>query len=350
MARTGRVIVASGQKFDVQEYTVPDPEPGTILLKQELAGICGTDLHNWQNGFEPGVFPGHENVGVIDSIGKGVATDFVGNQVKEGDRVIFSPRASRGIYGFCTMADDTPPFSGGFGDYIYLSSPDSCFIKTSAPPEVAVITEPFAIAVNGAMRGNVQIGDTVVVQGSGAIGLLSLVCAKIKGAAKLIMVGGPAERIELSKRLGADVVINIEEVTSVEERTEIVMSHTPRGEGADVVFECAGFLPATPEGLGFLRHSGTYVELGHFVDMGSIDFNINQLLMRKNLTLEAVYGSRYEHFVRGLPILERNEFPFADLVSHVLPLEDIGKGFDALNGNYQLGDETVVKIAVRGDA
>ena len=59
-------------------------------------------------------------------------------------------------------------------------------------------------------------------------------------------------------------------------------AETPRKEGADVVFECAGFLPATPEGLGYTRRSGTFVEVGHFVDMGSIDFNINQLLMRKN--------------------------------------------------------------------
>ena len=76
-----------------------------------------------------------------------------------------------------------------------------------------------------------------------------------------------------------------------------------------MVLECAGFLPATPEGLQYLRRSGTFVEVGHFVDMGSLDFNINQLLMRKNLTLEAVWGTRYEHFVRAMPILEKQEFP-----------------------------------------
>ncbi len=347
MARTGKAVIAYGQDFEVREYPVPDPAPNTVLLKQELAGICGTDLHNWQNGFSEEILLGHENVGIIDSLGEGVTTDYVGNPVREGDRVIFSPRGGHGIYGFQTNPDQAPHFGGGFADYIYLCSPASCFIKTTAPPEVAVLTEPFAISVHGAMRGEVQIGDTVVIQGSGAIGLFSLVCAKIKGAAQLIMVGGPAERLALAERMGADVTIDIEEVTSVAERTEFVKSHTPRQEGADVVFECAGFLPATPEGLGYVRHSGTFVELGHYVDMGSLDFNINQLLMRKNLRLEAVWGSRYEHFVRGLPILERNEFPFADMVSHTLSLFDIRKGFDALNGNYRLGDETVIKIAVQ---
>jgi threonine dehydrogenase-like Zn-dependent dehydrogenase len=66
--------------------------------------------------------------------------------------------------------------------------------------------------------------------------------------------------------------------------------------------------------------------------------------------VEAIWGSGYEHFVRGLPILEKNEFPFADMVSHVLPLSRVREGFDALNGTYKLGDETVIKIAIRADA
>jgi threonine dehydrogenase-like Zn-dependent dehydrogenase len=223
------------------------------------------------------------------------------------------------------------------------------FLKTDVAPDVGVLTEPFTIGVHAVMRGRVQIGDTVVVQGSGAIGLVTLICAKISGAANIIMVGGPAKRLELARRMGADVTIDIEEVPSVEARTELVLSHTPRKAGADVVFECAGFLSATPEGLGYVRHSGTFVEVGHFVDIGSIDFNINRLLMRKNLRLEAVWGSQYEHFVRGMPILEKNEFPFAEMVSHRLPLEEVRHGFDALNGDYRLEGETVIKIAIQAN-
>jgi threonine dehydrogenase-like Zn-dependent dehydrogenase len=345
----GRAVVAHGQKFEVRQYPVPEPGPNTILLRQELSGICGTDLHNWQNGFQYEVIPGHENVGVIEALGEGVKTDYVGNPIKEGDRLIFAPgTGAAGAYGFQRNPDQSPHFLGGFAEYISLSLPNTCYIKTEAPAEIAVLTEPFTIGVHAVMRGNVQLGDTVVVQGSGAIGLVTLICAKLSGAAKLIMVGGPAKRLELAKRLGADVVVNIDEVRSAEERIELVKSLTPQGAGADLVFECAGFLPATPEGLAYVRHSGVFVEVGHFVDMGSIDFNINQLLMRKNLRLEAVWGSRYEHFVRWLRLLEKNELPYADMVSHVLPLEDVLKGFEALNGTYRIGDETVIKIVVQG--
>ena len=348
MTKTGRAVISQGQEFEIREYPVPDPEPGKVLLRQELAGICGTDLHNWQNGIQGEMVLGHENVGVIEAIGAGGALDYIGRPLEEGDRVIFSPgTGGYGAYGFYDTPDKPPHFYGGFADYIYLGLHNTCILKTDCAPEVAVLTEPFTIGVHAALRGNVQLGDTVVVQGSGAIGLVTLLCAKQMGAAQIIMVGGPAKRLELAKRYGADVTVNIEEVKTAVERTEQVLWHTPMKQGADVVFECAGFLPATPEGLGYVRHSGTFVEVGHFVDMGSIDFNINRLLMRKNMRVEAIWGSQYEHFVRGLRILEKNEEPYADMVSHTLPLDRVLDGFHALNGSYRLGDEEVIKIAVK---
>ncbi len=349
MPRTGRAVVAHGQDFEIREYPVPDPEPNTILLRQELAGICGTDLHNWQNGFKTEILLGHENVGIVEAIGDGVETDYVGNPIKEGDRLIFAPGTDYGGYGFQWNPDEAPHFRGGFADYMYLTYPNTCYMKTDATPEVAVLTEPFTVGVHAVMRGEIKLGDTVVVQGSGAIGLVTVACAKLSGAGKIINVGGPAGRLELAKKLGADVTIDIEKITTVEERTERVKAETPRKEGADVVFECAGFLPATPEGLGYTRRNGTFVEVGHFVDMGSIDFNINQLLMRKNLRVEAIWGSRYEHFVRGLPLLEKSDLPFADMVSHQLPLSKVEDGFKALDGGYRLDGETAIKIAVRAE-
>lgn len=347
MPRTGRAVVAYGKEFEIREYPVPEPEPNTVLLRQELAGICGTDLHNWQKGFDKEILLGHENVGIVEAIGEGVKTDYVGKSIKEGDRLIFAPGTDYGGYGFQWNPDEAPHFRGGFADYMYLTYPNTCFMKTDVSPEVAVLTEPFTVGVHAVMRGQIKFGDTVVVQGSGAIGLVTLACAKLSGAGKIIMVGGPAGRLELARKFGADVTIDIEEVTSAEERTELVKSETTRNAGADVVFECAGFLPATPEGLGYTRRSGTFVEVGHFVDMGSIDFNINQLLMRKNLRLEAIWGSSYEHFVRGLPLLEKSDLPFADMISHKLPLSQVEDGFKALDGDYRINGETAIKIAVQ---
>ena len=348
---SGRLVIAKEQEFAIREYDVPDPHANALVIKQELAGICGTDLHNWQNGFDSETVLGHENVGIIVSMGKDVTTDYMGEKVQEGDRIIFRPGTDLGdgAYGFYYEPDSAPHFVGGFADYIYLGKRGTQFIKTSLPPEVAVLTEPFTVGVHAVMRGQIEFGDTVVVQGSGAIGLVTTICAKVSGAGKIIVVGGPAERLKLAKKYGADVVVDIEKVTSVEERTELVLAETNRGLGADRVFECAGFLPATPEGLGYLRKDGTFVEVGHFVNMGTLEFNINQSLMVRNCRLEAIWGSGDDHFVRAMPILEKLEFPYAEMVSHTLPLSEVNAGFQALNGDYRLGGDTVIKIALSSD-
>lgn len=344
MTRTGKAVVAHGQAFDIREYPVPDPAPGTVLLRQELGGICGTDLHNWQKSLPTETMMGHEAVGVIAALGAGVTTDYLGNPIHEGDRLVFHPRNGGAAYGFRGTDE---PFTGGFAEYIYLSDANSCYIKSEAPAEVGVLAEPFAVGVHAAMRARVQIGDTVIIQGSGAIGLMCLVAAKISGAARLIVIGGPADRLALAKKLGAHVTIDIGEVRDVAERKELVLSHTPRKAGANVVFECAGFLPAFPEGLEYVAEDGTFVEVGHFVDVGTIEVNPNRHFLRPNLRLEGIWGSRHHHFVRAVSVLENQEFPFGEMVSHQLPLERIADGFNALNGSYRLGDETVIKVALK---
>ena len=350
MARTGRAAVMVGREFEIREYPVPEPEPGTLLLKQELSGICGTDLHNWEYQRLSGqIILGHENVGIVDSLGEGVDTDYLGRTVREGDRVAFSPATSTGAYGFM-QAEEEPYLRGGFADYIYLANPGTLFVRTELPAEVAVLSEPFAVGIHGVSRSGMTIGDTVVVQGSGAIGLLTLVAARASGAAQLIVVGGPSGRLKLARKLGADLTIDIADVTDPQERKKIVLDNTPRVEGADVVFECAGFLPAIPEGLDYLRRSGTYVEMGHFVDTGDFACNPNQMLMRKNLRLEAVWGFRPDDFVRSSRMLERNEYAFADLISHQIPIDRVAEGFEALHSGYRLDGSDAIKIAVKGGA
>ena len=104
MAKTGRAVIANGHDFSVMEFAVPAPAPGKILLRQELGGICGTDLHNWQNHLPEPTFMGHEAVGVIAALGAGVDTDFLGNPIAEGDRIVFHPRNGGVAYGFRTLA------------------------------------------------------------------------------------------------------------------------------------------------------------------------------------------------------------------------------------------------------
>lgn len=347
--RTGRAVVMVGKEFQIREYEVPEPAPGTILLRQELSGICGTDLHNWEyQRLEGDILLGHENVGLVERLGQGVDRDYLGQPLTPGDRVVFAPGTPTGAYGFF-KADEAPHFRGGFAEYIYLAQPETCTIKTSLPARAAVLAEPFQVGVHGVLRSQLKFGDTVVVQGSGPIGLMTMIAAKASGAGRVIVVGGPKGRLAKARELGADVTIDIGAVKDPAERTRLVREETSHNAGADVVFECAGFLPAITEGLGYLRRSGTYVEMGHFVDVGSLQLNPNQELMRRNLRLEAVWGGGGpDIFVRAHAVMARGEIPFADLVDPILPLDRVAEGFDALHsGAYQLGGKDVLKIALR---
>jgi L-iditol 2-dehydrogenase len=350
MAETGRLVVMRGSEIAIREYPLVGPAPGAILVRQELSGICGTDVHNWKHRRMQEWTPlGHENVGVIEAIGEGVTHDHHGQPLAPGDRVVWVPGSARGPFGGRPL-DEPPHFRAGFGDYVHLWPEERCIIKTGMPAEVAVLSEPFTIAVHGVSRSGLQFGDTVVVQGSGPIGLMTLVAARARGAGRLIVVGGPPGRLAMARDLGADVVVDIAETTDPAERTRIVQENTRRGAGADVVFECAGVLPAITEGLGYVRQSGTFVAMGHFVDVGSLELNPNQLLMRKNLRLEAIWaGGEEENFVRAVTVLERGEYPIGQLVTP-LPLERVLEGFETLAGGYRLDGREVVKVALQGRA
>ena len=171
MNLTGRAVVADGQDFTVQENTVPDPVPHGIVLKQELGGICGTDLHKWQQ-FLPGpTLLGHESVGTVVALGQEMQKDFQGQPLKEGDRVVYHPRNSGTAYGYRGLEF---PFSGGFADYISLSDPETCVLKTETDARTAVLAEPFAIGTHAVMRAEVQLGDSVIVQAPGQLALWCL--------------------------------------------------------------------------------------------------------------------------------------------------------------------------------
>lgn len=345
MTLNGRSVVALDQEFTVRETPVPEPVPHGLVLRQELGGICGTDLHKWQQGLPTPTLLGHESVGVVAALGRDATRDYVGQTLKEGDRVVYHPRNSGVAYGY---RGPEFPFSGGFADYIALSDPETCAIRTTADARTAVLAEPFAIGTHAVMRGQVQLGDTVIIQGSGAIGLMVLICARLSGAARTIVIGGPAGRLRLAERLGAHVTVDIETHPDPAARREVVLDCVG-GEGADVVFECAGFLPAVPEGMEYVKQDGTFVECGHFVDIGEVPINPARHILIPNIRIEGIWGSRFPHFVRGLALLEQLDWPIADMVSHILPLERVRDGFEALNGTYRLDGSDAVKIAVASD-
>jgi threonine dehydrogenase-like Zn-dependent dehydrogenase len=165
-----------------------------------------------------------------------------------------------------------------------------------------------------------------VIQGSGPVGLASLAVAKASGAALIIVLGGPPHRLELAKRFGADVCIDVAD-TTVEERKARVLELSG-GFGVDVVLECVGIPDAVVEGVELCRDGGRYLVLGHYGNAGTIEFNFH-VITRKQLVVAGSWGFEPRHTQAALKFLARTreQFPFEQLVSTPFPLE---RAFEAL--------------------
>ena len=365
---TGRAAVLDRPMgtFRVEEFEVPEPAPGTVLLRQELAGCCATDAHTylgqWKTEFP--VILGHENVGVVAQVGPGGQRDFLGRELQVGDRVIARagscghcyecralrlPRQCRNrrvYYGFNRL--DLAPFSGVYAEYLYLSAPEATFmLKIDVPPSIAALHEPLGIAAHAVRRATPKLGDTIVVQGCGAIGLFTLGLARLAGTTRAIVVGGPPERLELARAFGADVTIDIGVVRAPEERTRAVLAETPGGIGADVVFGCVGQARAWPEGISYVRDGeGRFLEVGLASDDGEVPFNPCTQLVSKNATFIGALGALEQDSVAAVRVMERGLLPLERMVSHQLPLERVGDAVAALNSDYRVDGRPAIKIAI----
>lgn len=255
--KRGRSVIVDNPKgvFRIEERTLPKVKDGEILVKQEMCGVCGTCMHVYNGHLPTARYPlvmGHETVGKIDTLGCGADKDLTGEPLEEGDRVYVIPALRCGKcyfcsvlkasnlclngkgYGFNPLPDEPPHFHGGYADYLYLNHPWSKVLKMNASPEVAVLLEPFSIGIHAVDRVWMKTGDIIVVQGAGAIGLFTLIAARETGAYKTIIIGAPESRLDLAKEFGADVTVNIEDVTDPQDRINIVRNESRGGYGADV--------------------------------------------------------------------------------------------------------------------
>ena len=170
-------------------------------------------------------------------------------------------------------------------------------------------------ALHALERAEVRFGDTVVVQGSGPVGLSAAILAQLRGASKVIVVGGPPLRLAMATQCGADTVIDIA-TTGETERLEAVRALTG-GRGADVTIEATGVAAAVPEGMRMTRDAGRYIVVGQYTDAGPAEFNPHLDLNRKHLDVRGCWGSDVSHVYRAVQVLARyhTRFPWSEFIS-----------------------------------
>jgi L-iditol 2-dehydrogenase len=268
------------------------------------------------------IIPGHVSAGVIEAA-RGPLEGVDGSSPAEGDRVVFfdvhracgkcractvhrTPTRchARRVYGITDSA--TEGLFGGWSQAIYLEPgvsmaklPDAVAVDDYIGAGCGLLT-----AVHILERAAVRLGDSVVVQGVGAVGLSTIALARLAGAGSVIAIGAPRARLDLAREMGADDVFDLD-ATSRSERLERIRTAT-HGEGADVVVEAAGSASAIEEGLDLARNGGRYVIAGHYTDAGPSTINAHTHINRKHLEILGCWGSEPRHFLRALSILERH--------------------------------------------
>jgi threonine dehydrogenase-like Zn-dependent dehydrogenase len=367
----GAVLDGPDGQFVLREFHLAPPGPGGVIVRQELAGMCGTDYHvfrgHWPNYPYP-VLLGHENVGIVHALGEGVTEDYAGRPLQVGDRVVtIDTGGACGHCYFCfvlnaphmcpsrlqrrlemTTADEehVTRFGGGYAEYTRLEAPYYVMFKTDLDAATAVLLEPLSNSIHGFEKTPIKFGDTVVIQGSGGIGLPALVVARLSGALRTIVVGGPKARLELAKACGADVVIDIADVPDAADRIKLVKSETPYGMGADIVVGATGIPGTVTEGIDYLRPGGQLCEIGNAINDGEIPFSPSKHLVQKRAILAGIGGTSVKHYALALRALERGGFPYAEMVSHKVPLDRVRDGISAMGGRYRLDNRDAIKIAV----
>ncbi len=358
------VLTAFRHPLEIREYpSLGEAGAGEALVRVEMAGICGTDVHLWlgQLAIPLPVIMGHETVGRIERLGAGLKRDWRGNPLSVGDRVTWASSVvcgecyycrlkkqptrcvSRKAYGISYCASDAPHLRGGYAEQIHLRAGTAIFRIPDSIPSESVVGAGCALvtSIHGLERAPVEWGDVVVVQGTGPVGLAALALAKHAGAARVIAIGGPPHRLELARNFGADATIDVAAIPDAADRRRAVLEETGPF-GADYVVECVGHPAAVNEGIDLCRDGARYLVLGQYADAGNISFNPHTIT-RKQLQLIGSWGFEPRHVDRALTLLEGARFKelFAAEVTHKFALTEANLALETVR-QWQSGKSVLI--------
>jgi len=343
MSETMMAVRNHGPKdFRLEKLARPEARPGEVIVRVDAAGICGSDGKCYQGSemfwsgspawVKPPVTPGHEFFGTVVELGEGAAEKFglkvgdkaIAEQIVPCDRCRF---CLRGQYWMCQVHDiygfQRDSADGAWADYMRFGPTSRVHrMPGDISDEAGILVEPLSCAIHAVERGNVQLGDTVVLAGAGTLGLLMLQVLKLKNPGCIVVQDVKPERLEMARELGADVCINVKETDPVAK----VRSLT-EGYGADVFIEATGYAPAVVQGLDLLRKLGTFVAFGVFGEKTSADWSI--IGDRKELTINGAHLGPY-CYPKAIDYLYKGVVRSDLLVTKKLPLSQFQAGLDTL--------------------
>lgn len=328
------------QTFQVREEPVPAVGPGEVLVKVAACGVCGTDVHIYHGDkgsaeVTPPVVLGHEFSGVVEAVGENVAA------VRPGDHVTVDPNIYCGKCRSCRMGRKqlcSALFAvgvnrnGGFAEYCAVPEAQCFLLSKDVPLRYGAMAEPLACCIHGMDRADVRTGETVLVVGGGAIGMMMLQLARLRGAS-LVAVSEPvAMRRGIAEQLGADFTVD-----PVSENLTDAWKEKTGGAGPDVIIECVGnttavrqAFEAADRGSRILLFSVPKPETAHPLSLMDV--------YQKELTVMGSMINPDTH-ARAAELINRNRIRLEEIITHSFPLRQLEEAV-----KMQMSDESLKVI------
>lgn len=342
LPKTMRSVMCYGpHDYRLEEIPVPQVKAGEVLIRVMAAGICAGDAKCfagaplfWGDDYRPGycqppITPGHEFVGEVVALGEGAAEKYgltIGNlAISEQIVPCWNCRfCQRGQYWMCDKKHDVYGFRqrtpGAMAEYmIFPADAINHRVPDTLKPQQAVYIEPLACSIHAVQRGNIELGDTVVISGCGPLGLGMVAAARLKNPGYLIALDLQPSRLEVARLCGADLVLNPADVDVVDEVRQLT-----EGYGCDVYIEATGHPQSVVQGLHMIRRLGTFVEFSVFGQPVTVDWTI--IGDTKELNIHGAHLGPY-CYPLAIDMLVKGQVPVEDIVTHTFPLEQFSKAF-----------------------
>jgi len=350
VASTMRALVFRGpNQIGIEEVPIPKPGPGEAVIRVTLTTICGTDLHILKGEYpvKTGLIIGHEPVGVIHELGVGLSG------YKVGERVLIGAITPCGQCNFCLNGNlsQCGGAIGGwkFGNTIngaqaeYLLVPNAQANLAKIPEDlrdeqVVLLADIASTGISAAESADLQIGDTVAVFAQGPIGLCATAGAKLKGASLIIAVESDSVRTQMSKRMGADVVLNFNETDIVDETKRLT-----GGTGVDVAIEALGTQATFENALRVLRPGGVLSSLGVYSGKLSVPVEPFAAGLGDHKIVTTLCPGGKERMRRLMELVRHGRLDLVPLLTHTFSLDNITDAYKLFGGRR----DGVIKVAIK---
>jgi|TARA_B100001758_G_scaffold31368_1_gene22608 threonine dehydrogenase-like Zn-dependent dehydrogenase len=353
------VVLEAKGKLSLKSFPYPELKKNCAIIRMEHSGICGTDKHSFegffhQKGGRPIPLPviqGHENVGVIEEI-NGELLDHDGNILKIGDRVVPAPNISCGKcfacrnnrpYYYCDCkldygnnigAGEPPHIFGGWSEYLYIL-PGSHLFKypDTLDPKFGTFIEPLSVTgcLDKARQWSSEwepfrSGDTVVILGTGPIGLFHLIKANLMGAGKIISIDPYKYRTSLAQEFGATETVTSDDREEIKDNIKKLTNNV----GADLVVDCSGVSEGFTIALELIREGGMVLEVGIFSNSHDISINPHSHILEKSARVIGIGGDDISQYYPSIKLLERNidKLPWKKIISHEFNIDNVHEAMD----------------------